>query len=442
MKKCAYSTALRGIGLVIAGSIVLLIGCKKSERLNTQDHEQLKAYVAAKEPSEIQRIIDWSKVEESAGPERLIRVGFKYDDFGSRFILFKVNATGFVEGAVEVQLNFSTQGLNGMLYRRTIGQTARSEHVIVNGYLTDDTELLTGEYDGPTGPPMLAKIIPDPRYNIGTITMQYNALYYVNIRQAYDALGKPSNEYQLTGGERKNDYGGSGTYTSSVTGYPKTIIVDSDLNYEAKPMVDVERMISCFSAVPDQGADCSITIFTDIPVNERADFLVNYKERYAGHCFLQLRKSNQGKMVKQHIGFYPNTSIKSMATTAPITGRLVNDEMHGYNASFEMKITFIQLSVILQEIRRCQVKGVRYDVDNYNCADFALQIFNLARSNDPLLPQKYQLPDAPYNPHGTNLPHGVYRELAARKKTKPADRPQIAISTANLYSDFSSKACY
>lgn len=441
MKRYARSKAHTVICVLIIGSILIQTGCRKSDSANIDYYDLLKAYVAANATSEVQKSIDWSRIEKSDKPELFYRVGIKKEDFSNRFILFKLSSSKFVEGAVEVCLSFNKESLDGLLHTRPISVAKFSAYRFSNGFLVDDAQLLASEYDDPTGPPMLAKIIPDPRGNVGVITMQYSALYYINIRQAYDALGRPSTQYQLTGGERKNDYGGGTTYTSTVTGFPQNVIFDDDLNYEENTIVDIERMISCFNAVPDQGADCSITIYSDLPVNERPDYLVNYKQRYAGHCFLRLRKSNQGKTVTQNIGFYPNISIKSMATTIPITGRFVNDQIHGYNASFEMKINFIQLSMVLQEIRKCQVKRVKYDVDGYNCADFALQMFNLVRPNDPLSPQKYQLPDAPYNPLGTNLPHGVYRELTTRKKKNAIDRPQITISTSNLYSDLSSSAC-
>ena len=67
-----------------------------------------------------------------------------------------------------------------------------------------------------------------------------------------------------------------------------------------------------------------------------------------------------------------------------------------------------------------RTKNNKYDIDNYNCTDWAMDVFNAAGGN-------LQIPlyDIPGNVPsiGTRMPNGVYNKL---KEMKAANQPQAA----------------
>lgn len=435
---------------------VLLLSCHKeiSHNGTAVDLSKLETFIKGSNPSLLNKI-DWSLVLAAQAPDIYYRIALKNSDFSKDFIVFKEDSRGNIVGAKIVGLAFDHTTLSGTLSTIDISEhmKEKEEFIIINGHLADrytkDENQIPNAFAavddyGHLTTPMLAKIIPDPRFGPVVVVMQYSALYYISIRQSYEAIAQPGTSYQLVAGESKNDYGGSSHAGTSVinSGYPVNINVDDDRNFESNPVVDVQKMIDCFNSIPDQGATCSIEIMTDIPVNDNPGYLTDHNRTYAGHCFLQIKKSNQGKFITQNIGLYPKTSIKSIATTAPIPGRFVDDKMHSYNASMKIDINFVQLAVVLNAIRKYGATGPKYDIDSYNCTDFALNIFNLVRAGDPLVPDKYQLPGAPATVSGSNLPQGVYKALFMRKKKSPVDRPKIKLSGTNLYSDVTTSTCH
>jgi hypothetical protein len=433
--------------IFIIAIFLLLAACRKEvgNHFEDNDTQKLQSYLAKHSPGLMEEA-DWAHVEKCLSTETYFRVAIKGKEFSNDFFLFKQDSTNAIEGAKSISIQTARISLNGHIRTTNIATQATAEYKIEGGYLlvnkvttgSTGSAMASSIDEGYMSPPLMAKVVPDGR---GGTQYQYTSLEYINIRQAYDALTQPSNSYHLTGGETKNPYGGGGTYTSTVTGYPLDIVIDKDLYYEQNPVIDIQKMIDCFNSIGDQGAVCSIELMADLPVNDHPTFLTDQRRTYAGHCFLQLKKSNQGKSMTQNIGLYPKSSIKSIATTAQIPGRFVEDNWHAYNASIKINLNFIQLSVILQEIKKINAGGPKYDIDNFNCTDFALKIINLVRPNDPLEPQTYQLPGGPATATGTNLPQGVYVDLVQRMKRSEADRKNIKLTTTNLFSDVSNSPC-
>lgn len=428
--------------IIVLSAFFLFIGCKKEfSKGDISVISKLQSYLSKLDPT-LQNEIDWNKTDKCLSTEVFYRVALKDDQNDSEFLLFKEDSIGNIEGVKFITLEVDANAMAGSLKAFDIVTKKIYQYKIDRGYLIVDrvvnnmpgsamASVLDDDY---MSTPFMVKVVPDER---GGSVYQYTSLDYINIRQAYDALSQPSGTYQLVGGEKKSEYGGGTVYSSSMTGYPPVIVIDKDLYYEMNSVVDILKMIDCFNSIPDQGAVCSIELMADLPVNDHPTYLTDRRKTYAGHCFLQLRKSNQGKSIIQNIGLYPKSSLKSIATTAPIPGRFINDAWHAYNASIKISLNFVQLSTILQEIKRIGAAGPRYDIDDFNCTDFALKILNLIRPTDPLVPQTYQLPGGPATTKGTNLPQGVYRELINRIKRSPSDRKSIKISTTNLFSDAS-----
>jgi hypothetical protein len=205
------------------------------------------------------------------------------------------------------------------------------------------------------------------------------------------------------------------------------MLVDMETQDENAP-IDIEKFINCFNAIPDAGATCSIEILADIPVDTDPNKIFNFTSRSPGHTFLNIRKSNGTQSVSQNIGFYPKLGWKTLLSYASIDGKFVDNAQHEFNCGFKISITPQQLRSAF--IMMQQYKDAKYDIANFNCTDWALDVFNAAGGN---LHIPYD--DIPGNPspYGTRMPNGVYNKL---QQMKTINDPRAGGITMNIVKGF------
>lgn len=231
------------------------------------------------------------------------------------------------------------------------------------------------------------------------------------------------------GGGGGGNGSGSGGNTGGNNNFPiadNTMLVDFELGID-NPGIDIEKYLKCFDNVPDVGSECSIEIFSDIPVDSDPTKLFDWKTESPGHAFLQLSKGNGANSVIQNIGFYPTTNWKSILTTAPIDGKIVDNGGHELNASFKMNVSAANFKSILTHILYLS-RFIKYDIDDYNCTDFALDVFNYVRTDKLEIP-KYDLPNGE-SPYGSSTPQGLYQKL---QQMKNASHPEAGNITIGIY---------
>ncbi|TDH28082.1 hypothetical protein EXU57_06375 [Segetibacter sp. 3557_3] len=150
------------------------------------------------------------------------------------------------------------------------------------------------------------------------------------------------------------------------------------------------QLATSYSTIPDAGATCSIEILTDIPVDSNPFIYFNWREGSAGHAFVQVKKSNGLQSVQQTIGFYPDHPWKTMVFETPLSQKIVDNQHHEYNASLRMDISPAELQTVLNQAIVSSRKA--YSIKQYNCTDFALDLFNSVRADNPLNIPKYNIP--------------------------------------------------
>jgi hypothetical protein len=202
------------------------------------------------------------------------------------------------------------------------------------------------------------------------------------------------------------------------------IQIDFETSNE-NPAIDISKFLKCFGNVPDAGSICSIRILTDIPVDSNPNIFFDYSTGSPGHTFIQLTKTTESISVKQNIGFYPVSGWKTFATPAPVDGKFVDNAGHEFNASLLMTLTPQDLQGVLIHIAYL-ARFIKYDIDDYNCTDFALDVFNYKRGGNQLAIPKYNLPGS-QAPNGTNTPQGLYQKLAEMKKQGGTEANKIVI---------------
>jgi hypothetical protein len=259
--------------------------------------------------------------------------------------------------------------------------------------------------------------------------------YYVSM----DGYGSGGGDVSYTSGENNYLLKPKSPYdNSSNTVYEEPPVL---IDYESAafdPAIDLQKYLNCFTLIPDEGATCSIQIFADIPVDSDPGKLLNWQTGSPGHSFIQVNKSNGGKMVSQNIGFYPDEGWKVSLTNAPVDGKFVNNGGHEFNASFKMDIKPGQLRSALIEIQYL-AKFIKYDIDEYNCTDFALDVFNKVRSV-PLQIPLYAIPGG-MTAGGTRTPQGLYNLLKAMQRSGGPEASNIIVTNSKAWVSNSTGPC-
>lgn len=212
-----------------------------------------------------------------------------------------------------------------------------------------------------------------------------------------------------------------------------------NISYESiTPSINLMQYLNCFSKLLDQGANYKITIFTDLPVNDNPNELFDFKTGACGHTFIQLYKSNGSTSIQQNIGFYPESGWKSIEANAPVNSKLADNAGHEFNASLAITVDAAHFQNALNEIQ--YLGNSKYDIDNFNCTDFALRVFNEAAPLLVSIPQ-YHIPGGMYG-ELSNTPQGLYNELSTLNQTGGYSRyGEITIPGVAGYSGISHGPC-
>ena len=111
----------------------------------------------------------------------------------------------------------------------------------------------------------------------------------------------------------------------------------------------------------------------------------------------------------QNIGFYPTHGWKAILSNAPVEGKFVDNSNHEFNATLKMNVTPGEFNKTIQRALELS-KYIKYDIDEYNCTDFALDVFNTTRLANPVLIPKYDIPGG-MTSNGTNTPQGLFSKI-------------------------------
>ena len=138
-------------------------------------------------------------------------------------------------------------------------------------------------------------------------------------------------------------------------------------------------------------------------------------------CVLPISEVTRGTMT---VALRP---AGSLAASAAVTSKIVDNQGHKYNASLTMNITPAQLATEIHTIEA--LSGTQYDLINYNCVNFSVAVMNAIRSTNPLV-----VPPM-VSPEGTSLsntPEGLYVALSRLKEAGGTDAPNIALDVVNF----------
>jgi hypothetical protein len=218
-------------------------------------------------------------------------------------------------------------------------------------------------------------------------------------------------------------------------------IVDGTMlkfNFDDQPGIDLTKAFKCFTYIPDQGATYSVTLCADIPVDNNSGALVS-TSLHPGHAFLILTKTNGITSLSQSFGFYPDNSVISIGGQYMMS-KIKDDGAvsHEYDASLTMpNISQLDFQTVENEAVNL-ANSQQYSLYNYNCTNYALQVYNSIRVNAPIT-----VPDWIGSFTGINFgstPNALYESLVGMKTFFPgASNPNVSIGPK--YAPASAGAC-
>ena len=361
----------------------------------------------------------------------ILRIALKNKSIETDFILLKVDKSGlFSLGKIitlvknqEDSMSRNLVRFNGKITMYSLNKNIHSESTITNGYVDAfHPELATVAFkEAVAEVPLLPEVILLAEYpSTGTGGWTYSNWFN------YQSFFYQSDVYTGGGGggyyNSGNPTGAGGNTSNPIEDQP--IYIDYE-PVDYLPAIDIKKYINCFSSIPDNGATCTIKISADIPVDDDPNAFLNWQNGSPGHVFLQITKTNGIKMVQQNIGFYPIQGWKTTLTPAPIRGKFSDNAGHEFNASLSMNLTPEQLQSTLVKIQYL-ANFIQYDIDDYNCTDFALEVFNHKRTGSQLEIPMFNIPGG-NAPNGTATPQGLYQKLLSMKKHSDPESPNITI---------------
>ena len=205
----------------------------------------------------------------------------------------------------------------------------------------------------------------------------------------------------------------------------------------SSPGVDIKKLFKCFDNIPDfPAATYSITLCADVPVNNYPSETVALNAN-PGHTFVIITKTNGTQSVTQAFGFYPTNGKNSITTLGPVPSKIVDDKLHEINAS----ITIPDLDPFYFNSIRANAENVyslnQYHILNYNCSNFAIDLFNLAKPGNPIVVSPYLakvfIGGTPLISIVDKAPQELFSTLKNMKNSISPDANNIIISQDHSY---------
>jgi hypothetical protein len=370
-----------------------------------------------------------------------LRIPFKGKTIAEKFVLVKMTADGGLKQGKIIQLDGGVREAGGGAVKArewegSISISSLNRQTVLSSYVhhgyIEAFHPQAGARETILPAPVLPEVVVVTYVHsfdaAGFSTWLWlNSFFYPNNYDVGGGGGGASNDgYYGSLDGYGGGGGGSAGYTvgggAGVT-QGETIQVDVD-TYVDHPAINVDQYLKCFSGIPDQGSTCSIEIFTDIPVDSDPGKLFNWQTRSPGHTFLQLKKLNADgtQMVIQNIGFYPTANWKNILDADPVDSKMVDDGDHEFNASLKMKLSPYSFSSVLGKIK--ELSTLKYDMDEFNCTDFALEVFNYVRT--PLEIPQYGIPGG-IGTNASNTPQGLYVKLRDMKNGGDPEAANISL---------------
>lgn len=411
---------------------VMIISCQKEVQISKppNDYPELKRSLADSLLVSDFNALDFSRISRSAhGDVTLLRVAFKGKKMSESFVLIEVSPSGTIKRGRIVSLagNNEKETFNGTLLLKSLKGVTIEETGIVRGYRVNNKAMLREQ----------VLVVPDPYVELPEVIVVASYppsggiswsswMYLMSFLDdgggggwgGWYSGGDPFAGGGGGGGGGTGGSGNSGGYVPPPNdpNGPVSVIDDEmmEVDFESQygdPAIDLDKYLKCFDNIPDAGATCKITIHSDVPVDSDPTKIFDWSAGSPGHTWIRIEKTgaNGSGSASQHIGFYPKTGWKTILTDAPLDGKFVDNGSHEFNASYEVSVSPENLKSAIMRIR--QLRNVKYDIDDYNCTDWAIEVWRSAVNPSIWFDiPRFHMPGS-LSPNGTSTPQGLYVKI-------------------------------
>ncbi|PZR29109.1 MAG: hypothetical protein DI535_03595 [Citrobacter freundii] len=439
---------------------VFLFSCQKdSVKTKESSYPQLRKSLSEQLPAADFNLLDFARISRAnINDKALLRICFQGKKMSESFLIVEVDVFGNVlKGKIiEIGESESPYSFTGEIVTKDLSGGNLKHRYYKNGYKLIPTSPVSTNVSMPSQPDpyiMLPEVIVVGSYPPSGGSFGYST--WISALSFIDDYGSGGGDWSggYVPGDSFGGGGGGGYGGGSGSGYgngdpnlpsnpsnpndpnnpnyPVEVIDDPFMQVEfesqfADPAIDVDAYLKCFSQIPDAGAICTIAIFSDIPVDGDPNKMFNFMSGSPGHAFIRIEKKNGGQGIKQYFGMYPAEGWKTNDMVNGTPAKLVDNSNHEYNAYMEINITPQELLLAIEKIR--SQKSAIYNLNHYNCTDFALDVWNAASSNQTYLEiPKLHIPGSSYP--ASNTPQGLYVQIQG---LKASGSPIAAASQVNV----------
>lgn len=359
----------------------------------------------------------------------MLRVPFSGKDVATDFLLVQTDVDGHPKKGTIVHLSVTevargkTAFSGSIAYRNLHGEQG-PQYEVHKGKIQLPTATITLnkaadpiDDEGMDGGD-LPEVIVYSSYNDGG----YNWAQWYNLLAMLNASG---------GGGGGSDYGGGNYYSPGGGGGAPTVQIDFEA-WANQVAIDVAKFLKCFASLSSTNATYSLSIASDIPVDNDPGAFFNWADQSPGHAYVTLSMTSGGTTISQTMGFYPSSPTK--ATTGNYTQGIVSDNGgHEFNAQYTIAVNATQFQSAMNAVTL--YGSFQYIINSFNCTDFALQVFNLGGGG--LTIPKYQIPGYA-SANGSNTPQGLYNAI---KALQSGGNAAASAGSGKQYSGSSHGAC-
>jgi hypothetical protein len=231
----------------------------------------------------------------------------------------------------------------------------------------------------------------------------------------YSNMGQGASDYieiPIISGDKM----GEEVTTKEVT---PEMIIDLDGGNDENKIVDMKKFFSCFNTIPDNGAKYSMSICVRLPDTQNPNR--PNSGLTPGHVFITLEKANGTSTVNETFGFFPDVEWKALVS-GNVESQTNDNGGSKYSASMKMDNISESDFKSIQTYAAFLSKTKDYNLGEYNCTHYALQIFNSIRP-DPLVVPDWISVEHNNGNLGT-IPNGLYKALAGMK-----DSPGVSVGS-------------
>lgn len=431
--------------LIPAAIVLLLIeSCRKhSTDFKKEDFFTQQVMAAVKDsmqPADYSAL-DFSKaIKTRTDASIIMRVPFKGKAIRNDFLLLRTDdPISSIEGRlihIEGVINTHHQ-YNGLISISSLQNKTILQSDIKNGFVTgfDKPGVLTRE-----------ESMEDPYVEMpGVIIVSNYSSSGISYAEWYSLTsfldGGYSQGYYSIADPASSSYGGGGGGGGSTGGGTSEQLLQLEPEYiYGLAGVDISKYFECFYNIPSDGAAYSIKLCTDVPSNNSPGSSANFSAVSAGHTFLTITKENDGQKVVQSFGFYPGTELSLWDPFKTVPSEMKDNGAQEINASIEMSITSQQFEVV--KYMAIALANHQYELADYNCSDYAVDVFNSVRENPLKIPlYKIFLPgnSNPWSPTEPNdviinrSPQMLFQTMQRMKDSNGSEAANIRIDLSHNY---------